>query len=146
MVLAPTVSRFTTTLSTFRWPTPAASFAFQFSPTVRPALGSISCRRMSAWRPWTGSPSTSPGNCGSPSTIRRNQFCRRRRIHWRFSTTDAPEAAVFLYTGGRTIVVPKPGDPMPGGGTFATNGPYQQNLCMNDRGENRLCRNPYRWD
>lgn len=51
------------------------------------------------------------------------------------ATGDGSEVAVFLYRGGKVIVVAKPGDPMPGGGTFASNGQYQQNVFMNNQGE-----------
>jgi hypothetical protein len=48
---------------------------------------------------------------------------------------DLSEVAVFLYTQGRTVVIAKPGDPMPGGGNLMTAGSYSHDAYMNNQGE-----------
>ena len=48
---------------------------------------------------------------------------------------DLSEVAVFLFTRGKMVVIAKPGDPMPGGGTFMTAGAYSHNAYMNNQGE-----------
>jgi hypothetical protein len=51
------------------------------------------------------------------------------------ANADGSDVAVFLYTGGKTIVIAKRGDPMPGGGTFMTGGYYGQDSCLNNQGD-----------
>jgi hypothetical protein len=51
------------------------------------------------------------------------------------SQANGSEVAVFLYTRGKTIVIAKPGDSMPGGGTFASGGDYTENVSMNNPGD-----------
>src|SRR5579885_1816043 len=46
---------------------------------------------------------------------------------------DGSDVAVFLYTTGKTIVIAKSGDAMPGGGILATGGFYAHNAYMNNR-------------
>ena len=48
---------------------------------------------------------------------------------------DGSEVAVFLYRRGKKIVIAKPGDAMPGGGTFATCGDFTQNASLNNQGD-----------
>jgi hypothetical protein len=51
--------------------------------------------------------------------------------------TDATltHVGVFLYAGGKYEVIAKPGDPMPGGGHFATGGGFSHNAALNNRGD-----------
>ena len=51
--------------------------------------------------------------------------------------TDATltHVGVFLYSGGKYTVIAKPGDPMPGGGRFATGGGFSHDAALNNRGD-----------
>ena len=49
-------------------------------------------------------------------------------------TGDTSEQSVFLYTRGRTIVIARPGDPLPGGGNAAVMGLTDQDIAINNGG------------
>ena len=57
-----------------------------------------------------------------------------------FEESDMPfglivDASVFLHSGGTTIAIACPGDPMPGGGHLVGAGPRIGGYCLNNRGD-----------